>query len=442
MNIEELKNIDAVVVGAGPAGLSCIKELVKLKKNTLLIFPNDQMESGIGGMANNWHSQCAIFDDYEFQNSENFKSWPISHHEYMKYINEVEEILEVKMKKNNFEEELLNLDNSQQIRVHSINSVVGTHNSWNSIFKTDLESPYLQIKSGVVTRILKDVNATGVVLRNQNVLIFGTKVKVYIAAGCIENAKIMHASNIVESRVLGSCLADHPMFENHLLMNGSKKHFYPIFQRKKYVKRKQLVKQKYRVINGSNVIGIFEIRHYFTRRSINNKLDSISVYEISKQFVNKLFYKITKRIIFRPLETKLWIQLAQEVNQDSKINFDSVDAEIEWKLNNQDLVNYENIVLAAQSLVESWGYEIACIKKIENILDLQENMIPAYHPSGTTRMHENIESGVTDMNGKVNGFSNLYICGASTFTTPGWANPTISIMALSIRTVRVSAQNS
>lgn len=442
MYIEEIENIDAVVIGAGPAGLSCIKELVKLKKNTLLIFPNDQINNGIGGIANDWHSQCALFDEYEFQNSEKFKTWPISVNEYMAYIREVEDILGIKMRKNNFEKEILKLNDNEQMKVFSIKSVIGSRTSWESLFKSDLQSPLLQIRHGAVTRILKDIDARGIVLRNQSTLIFGTNIKIYLAAGCVENAKILHSSNAIESSALGKYLADHPMFENHLLLNGSKKHFYPIFQHKRNKNNNQFVKQKYRVMKEKNVIGIFEIRHYFTKRSLNSESNSISVIEFSKQVANRIYYKLTKRIIFRPLQTKLWIQLAQEVNRDSKINFDSINPKIEWKLNSQDLENYNKIVLAAEALTRSWGFELLTTNKIESVIDLQANMLPAYHPSGTTRMHENIEFGVTDGYGKVHGFSNLYICGASTFTTPGWANPTLSIMALSTRTVRKSAQNS
>ena len=190
-----------------------------------------------------------------------------------------------------------------------------------------------------------------------------------------------------------------------------------------------------------NVLGIFEIRHYFTKRSLDYYSNSISIIEILKQIANKMFYKITKRIIFRPLESKLWIQLAQEVNKESRINLDSIASESEWKLNSQDLANYNKIVTAAEALLRSWGFELETIKRLDNVKELQENMLPAYHPSGTTRMHRNVEVGITDMNGKVHGFSNLFICGASVFTTPGWANPTLSIMALSLRTVRLSAQN-
>ncbi len=52
---------------------------------------------------------------------------------------------------------------------------------------------------------------------------------------------------------------------------------------------------------------------------------------------------------------------------------------------------------------------------------------------GTTRMSEDESCGVVDSNCKVFGIKNLYIAGSSVFPTYGYANPTITIVALSIR---------
>ncbi|MBV9389684.1 MAG: GMC family oxidoreductase [Chroococcidiopsidaceae cyanobacterium CP_BM_ER_R8_30] len=57
----------------------------------------------------------------------------------------------------------------------------------------------------------------------------------------------------------------------------------------------------------------------------------------------------------------------------------------------------------------------------------------AHHHMGTTRMHNDPKQGVVDENCQVHGISNLFIAGSSVFPTGGFANPTLTIIALSIR---------
>lgn len=55
------------------------------------------------------------------------------------------------------------------------------------------------------------------------------------------------------------------------------------------------------------------------------------------------------------------------------------------------------------------------------------------HHMGTTRMHVSPTQGVVDENLKVHGVSNLYVAGSSVFPTGGYANPTLTILALALR---------
>lgn len=55
------------------------------------------------------------------------------------------------------------------------------------------------------------------------------------------------------------------------------------------------------------------------------------------------------------------------------------------------------------------------------------------HHMGTTRMHASPAQGVVDPDGKVHGLQNLFIAGSSVFPTGGFANPTLTIVALSAR---------
>jgi len=67
--------------------------------------------------------------------------------------------------------------------------------------------------------------------------------------------------------------------------------------------------------------------------------------------------------------------------------------------------------------------------------------IGGYHHMGTTRMATDPKQGVTDGWGRVHGLANLYVAGSSLFPTSGWANPTLTIVALALRTAdRMSAK--
>jgi choline dehydrogenase-like flavoprotein len=49
-------------------------------------------------------------------------------------------------------------------------------------------------------------------------------------------------------------------------------------------------------------------------------------------------------------------------------------------------------------------------------------------------------TSVTDADGRVHGVGNLWVAGSSLFPTGSWANPTLTIVALALRTAeRISA---
>lgn len=64
---------------------------------------------------------------------------------------------------------------------------------------------------------------------------------------------------------------------------------------------------------------------------------------------------------------------------------------------------------------------------------VSNHAIGGYHHMGTTRMSTTANSGVVDEDCRVHGVENLYIAGSSVFPTGGWANPTLTILALGIR---------
>jgi choline dehydrogenase-like flavoprotein len=57
----------------------------------------------------------------------------------------------------------------------------------------------------------------------------------------------------------------------------------------------------------------------------------------------------------------------------------------------------------------------------------------AHHHVGTTRMHADARLGVVDADSRVHGLANLFVTGSSVFPTGGFANPTLTIVALALR---------
>lgn len=64
---------------------------------------------------------------------------------------------------------------------------------------------------------------------------------------------------------------------------------------------------------------------------------------------------------------------------------------------------------------------------------ISKNPIGGYHHMGTTRMGTDPATSVCDANGKVHGIANLHVAGSSLFPTGGWANPTLTIIALAYK---------
>ncbi len=61
------------------------------------------------------------------------------------------------------------------------------------------------------------------------------------------------------------------------------------------------------------------------------------------------------------------------------------------------------------------------------------SMTGGKHHMGTTRIHDDPRQGVVDADCRIHGMSNLYIAGSSVFPTGGYANPTLTIVALALR---------
>jgi choline dehydrogenase-like flavoprotein len=82
---------------------------------------------------------------------------------------------------------------------------------------------------------------------------------------------------------------------------------------------------------------------------------------------------------------------------------------------------------------------IGRVRVPEFMLDDKDDNIPTefvsggWHHMGTTRMSDSPKTGVVDANCKVHGIDNLFVAGSSCYTTGGAVNPTLTVVAISLR---------
>ncbi|MDF4025888.1 GMC family oxidoreductase [Luteibacter sp. PPL201] len=130
----------------------------------------------------------------------------------------------------------------------------------------------------------------------------------------------------------------------------------------------------------------------------------------------------------------------QAPNRDSRITLgDDRDAlglrkvQVDWRLTDLDRHSW-------QTLTTITGDRLAatCDGRFERAAWLSDGDVTAgihgtAHHMGTTRMATSPTQGVVDVHGKVHGVDNLHVAGSSVFPTGGWAFPTFTLVALSLR---------
>lgn len=108
-------------------------------------------------------------------------------------------------------------------------------------------------------------------------------------------------------------------------------------------------------------------------------------------------------------------------------------ARIEWRLGERDLAHMRGVIARFERSLEHSG-AARLERAFPDEPDAWRAAIEAgKHHMGTTRMHADPRQGVVDDNGRVHGTSNLFVTGSSVFPTGGYANPTLTIVALAIR---------
>lgn len=115
----------------------------------------------------------------------------------------------------------------------------------------------------------------------------------------------------------------------------------------------------------------------------------------------------------------------------------------QWRLNELD--RYSIKLMASKLGAEIGRLGLGRLRFAEwfDSFDPQDDSPGNWHPSmwggfhhmGSTRMSDTPHNGVVDRNCRVHSIDNLYIAGSSVFASSGYANPTLTLLALAYRLV-------
>ena len=440
----------------------------------------------IGGGLNLWGGQLALLDDYDLlrgnndNDTNNKMRWPITHADLYAGIGDVFEILGNDKIEPGMLPELVKKENI----------IAGSYGL--RLFQTAwLKRPKLtrafwgRLRQASAIRVVYNIVCTGfdydpasrlvkrvIAVRHSAERLSLTANTIVLAAGAIENARLLllpaaDGSSVPwhDSKWLGCGFSEHidattAKIEiiDHARVNDI---FDPVVTHGLKYTPKVTWANSNKPRNTLSACGILIWPGY--RRNTISELISLGSAVFARGHVNNismfpkaavsalrqvmpLAYRYVKqrRIgSFTDRDAYLRVSTEQPVRPESKVEL-SKDTEdrngtprvvVNWLRGEEELKSLSEFTAAVQGWLEGEGIAKVHADPRLNANDLAflDDANDGLHHSGTTRMGSSPETGVVDPDLRVHGVKNLYVCGASVFPSSGYANPTLTAMALGVR---------
>lgn len=503
---------DLAIVGTGPAGLSLAREFFASGVRVLLlesggmaqsadVAPSEQFECsgahripdprlvrnrGVGGSSQTWSGKCKTFDDIDFENRPwvPYSGWPVTMSALADYAGRAAAAMNIGP--NIYDSTLWALLG----RTPALDVCRDILEPCFWQFSRDASRPMEFLRFGPRfleqeadnVRVLIDATVTHIDtdehgrLRSLEVRSVPDRAVrvvpkvVVLAAGGIENARLLLCSNRVrpgglgnEHDLVGRFLMDHPRtsigeFRGeataaiqeklgiYLLKENGKAFFYthgmalsPVVQRQKRLLNCAAYLSEYR----SPADPWDAMKRLYGRQSQHFVRDTVLALSDPGLLVHGLYRRAIKgRNVRHKLEKLVVDCLVEQVpDRESRITLSQRKDEfglplphLHWKVS-----DLERQSVAA--LAEAFASELVRLGLPPPILPgwLCEGRLEAMpftdmaHPTGTTRMSDDPRSGVVDRNCRLYGAEGIYIAGSSVFPTASHANPTLMIVAMAMR---------
>lgn len=301
-----------------------------------------------------------------------------------------------------------------------------------------------------------------------------------LAAGGIENARLLLASRATVPAGLGNqhdqvgrCFMEHPHARGGRIVGGDVWRLLKAFGRRHRVDGRDLaalitpsaeLQRRERILNTSLTIVARQpedARQFWGMRAYGSLKHDISPTKAGRRawMMTKQAATWAQRTAdplrpwllnkLRRAELTLLVRAEQAPDPASRITLDGTQdalgmprARLHWQLGEIDKRSVTVLVDTLGQELERLG--MGRVERASWLDDPAETWrtdplvsshpIGGYHHIGTTRMSHDPRDGVVDGAGRLHGTDNLWVVGSSVFPTSSWANPTLTIAALALRT--------
>lgn len=480
---------DLCIVGAGAAGITLALQFINTSVKVVLLegggfdyekelqdlylgrsigLPYYTFESSrlhyFGGTTGHWAGYCSEYDEIDFQKRDWIpgSGWPIGHNNLAEYYKKAADILELKTAAEpSVLETSLPFDKSIiRDKMWYFSPPVRFGKKYRDVI---VSAPNVTLYTYAnATEIVTQENVKSVkevIVKNHAGRQHTVRAKTFVLACCaIQNARLLLASDKQASKGLGN---EHDLvgrhFMEHLEMNTAdlrlpKASSLDLYRLQFfYTKaRAELAltagkQEELKVLNGTVAIdpddSTESVADSDTSKVDEDPASALKGWQDAEKYFESGQYK--KETFSKTKKFRLFTRMEQAPNPASRIMLDSeVDAlgmrraVLDWRLTALEKRSY-------RKLIETIG--LACgvtgIGRVrlhewlwdENDTSWPEQLAGGWHHMGTTRMHKDEKLGVVDANCRMHALQNLYIAGSSCFPTAGSANPTYTIVAMTLR---------
>ncbi len=453
------------VVGSGPAGMTAAVALAEKGFNVILVEAGGRHLTAesqaqfageivgdpyfnlsfarlrmFGGSSNHWGGYCMPLDYHDFEPHPHFPDtgWPISRKDLDAYLDDACEVLEIP---NHFDEELVT---PSLVRTRLQFSPPVRFNLKYDEFCRSSDHLRVCLNSALVDFKLADQTIKSAVIKAADGREFSIDAECFVlCAGGIENSRLllwMNQNNggrlVRESRTLGRYWMEHPHVNvgDFILETG------PEFFRDgapwgSHQASFALTKETQFDLGLLNAPMLIDEQPYEATKAL---IADLLCY--APDLGKRLMGLLGKNLVCGSRVRSYW---EQEPRFENRVALDSTKSDdlgiprvrLHWKKTEADR---RTIVGTATKFArEIANSELGRVRLVDWILDdgpiAPQEQTGAWHHMGGTRMSDSPNQGIVDRDLRVHGTQNLYVSGSSVFPSGGYANPTLTIVQLSLR---------